>query len=339
MELVAGYDHQPGVNCAAAALRNVSSYYGWHYDEPTCFGIGGGPAFVRYDHPEASWHLYRTTPTWTAQAFFERLGVPHSFRRGDDFETAWANVTTRIDEDDPILLFLDPDPLPYHSEGPSHLPPHVAVLIGYDEDEDTVVLSDGGTADRQQIARSTLRAAWQCDGPVALDHDSVVVTRPRVTEAETDAVAAGLRQASTYMLDPLQITRDAHGPGEEGLAALRSFAETLGTWSTLSDPDPPVRTAQRSLDEHGERSASRDLFAESLDVLGQRTGLSVALSDRMADIARQWRTVTSLLEDILLASDPGPAPFEEASSVVADIADREQAVFEDLAVELGNHVD
>lgn len=207
MELVDGYDHQPGVHCGAAALRNLTEHYGWTYSEAACFGIGGGPAFVLYEHPDEPWVTFRASPTWLERAFLERVGVPHLFREGDDFETAWENATARIDDDDPVVLFLDPAPLDYLPGDPDHLLPHVAVLTGYDDG--TAVLSDGAVETRREVPRSTLAKAWSHDRFLRLDNEYLVVTSARRTEAGTDAAAAGLRQAATYLLDPLAVKRDA----------------------------------------------------------------------------------------------------------------------------------
>ena len=333
MELVEGYDHQPGTHCGAAALRNITQYYGWRYTEAACFGIGGGPAFVRYDHPEESWATFRTSPTWLERAFFERVGVPHLSRTEDTFETAWDNVTARIDEDDPVILFLDPASLSYLPGHPPHLPPHVAVLIGYDDE--TVQLSDGSMENRQEVSHETLRDAWTTDRFVPLSYEYLAVTRARRTNDGTDSAAAGIRQTATYMLEPLQIQRDARSPGDEGLPALRSFADELGTWADHPNSAHRVRAARRSIDGHGDGTAFRGLYAESLAELGQRTGLAHDLADRMAGVGERWRTVVSHLDDILETDDPSSARFEEAASLVSDIANREQALFEAIADELG----
>ena len=335
MELVEGYDHQQGRHCGAAALRNVTAYYGLGYTEAACFGIGGGAAFVLYDHPEEPWVTFRTSPLWLERAFFERAGIPHTVREGDDFDTAWENLTGHVDDDDPVIVFLDPGPLEYLPEEPAHLPPHVAVVVGYDDE--TVQLSDGAVASRQEVPRATLRDAWSHDRFLPLDTEYLVVTRARTTEDGTDAAAAGLRQAATYMLAPLEIKRDARGPGEEGLAALRSFGDYLGTWPDLPEPARPVAAARRSIDEHGEGAAFRALFAEALGELGRRTGLPQSLADRMDGIAREWETVADRLEQVAGENDPQPVAFEEAASLVADIADREEAAFGTLREELGGH--
>lgn len=333
MELIDGFDHQPGRHCGAAAIRNVTRHYGWRYTEAASFGIGGGPGFVRYADPGAKWGRVRTSPVWLERAFFERSGIPHLYRSGDDFAVAWENVAARIEEDDPVLLFLDPEDLPYLPSGVAHLPPHVAVAVGYDDD--SVLLSDAAVDERQEVSFDTLATAWTHDRFLSLQNEYLVVTRSAKTRDETDAVAAGLRQTATYMLEPLHIKRNARGPGEEGLVAMRDFADSLGLWADAPETLASVQAARRAIDEHGEGAAFRGLFAESLEELGQRTGLPPTIADRMNRVSREWQRVGELLDDIVAEEGGRAATFEEAASIVGSIADREEAVFEDLAAELG----
>ena len=331
MERVDGYVHQQGSHCGAAALRNVSEHYGWGDSEGACFGVGGGPAFVLYDHPDQPWVTFRTSPSWLERAFFERFDIPHLHRSGDDIETAWADVTGFIDENDPVIVFLDPEPLEYL--GGHHLPPHTAVVVGYDDDQ--VVLSDGAVMNEREVPWSAFEAAWHSDRIFDLECEYLAITRTDRTRNETDGVAAGLRQAATYALEPLQVKRDARGPGEEGLPALRSFADYLGQWADLPDPARPVEAAQHAIEGDGEGAAGRALYADALEELGQRTNLDHAIAGRMRDVAGQWEHVGAQLGEIAEADEPHPGAFEEVSALVSDIADREEVIFEDLRGQLG----
>ena len=333
MELIDSFDHQTGVHCGAAAIRNLTRHYGWEYTEAASFGIGGGPAFLQYTAPESAWARVRTSPIWLVHAFFERTGIPHLSRSGDDFTVAWENVAARVEHGDPVVVFLDPERLEYLSAEPAHLPPHVAVVIGYDDD--SVILSDAAVEERQEIALETLQEAWSHDGIVPMENEYLVVTRSSITEDGTDAVADGLRQTATYMIDPVQVERNARGAANEGIAALHGFADTLGAWADMADPEMPVQAARRAIDEHGEGAAFRGLYADSLEELGRRTDLSPDLAGRMNSVAGEWRRVADMLDDILTEAGRRPATFEETASLVVSIADSEAAIFEDLATELG----
>ena len=102
------------------------------------------------------------------------------------------------------------------------------------------------------------------------------------------------------MLDPLSVSvkRNARGPSEEGLTALRSFAEYLGRWPDLPESARPVRAARRSIDEHSDAYAYRGLYAEALDELWQRTGLGADLAGRMDHVTKEWKAVTDRLDEL-----------------------------------------
>lgn len=326
MERVEGYVHQDGIHCGATALRNVTSYYGLEYDEPSCFGIGGGIAFVTYARAGESWSTFRASPLWLESAFFERTGIPHRRHSGDDFQTAWDRITGHIDEDDPVILFLDPAALPYLPESDHHVPPHVVVAVGYDEG--TLTVSDGTMESRQRINKEILDIAWRSDRYLFLDHEYLVVTRAARIEEGTDAAAAGLRHTARYMLDPLTVDRNARGPGQEGLDAMEQYRQELTEWA---GQPAPIDAAIRAIDEHGNGSAYRALYADALRELGRRTGLPMAIADRLDGIAQQWQTVLGLLEDSRSAPEiKQQQQLQEVSTTMRDIINREQDIFEEI---------
>lgn len=324
MSRLAGFTHQTGVHCGATTLSNVAEYYGWNYSEAACFGIGGGAAFVRYDGPAGP--RFRASPLWLERAFFERLRVPHVFQRGDAFENALADVSARIERGDPVMLFLDPAALPY-LEQPAHVGPHVVAAIGYDDD--TLELSDPSQTDRVAVSTSTLAEAWQTHSDPSLLNEYLAVTSARIRRDRNDAAAAGLRQAGSYMLTPLEIKRNARRPGEEGLPALRAYGDFVESLPDRQDRPEQVAGVLRTIDEHGDGTAYRRLYADALDELAQHTNLPGAIAGRTREMAEEWATVARLLDD------PGHAGYEEAASLVADIADQEATIFRTLLDELG----
>lgn len=56
----------------------------------------------------------------------------------------------------------------------------------------------------------------------------------------------------------------------------------------------------------------------------------------MAGVGRTWEQVATDLGEILEYDKPRPGTFEAAASRVADIADREEAVFEAIAADHGH---
>lgn len=327
-----GYDHLTGQHCATTALYNLADFYGWGYDEAACFGYAGGFA-QRYPRPDGGgWRTFTGCEPGLDAAFFETLEIPHLVSEGDDWTVAWDDVTTHLADERPVLLSVDPTALPYLMDS-THPGPHVVVAIGYDDRD--VVLSDGTSSRLQSVPVDTLRDAWDLSSPPGWTNRYAVVTRPRHLADETDAAAAATRNVAAHVLRPLEAPRSTAGPGEEGLPALRAFAEDVPTWASLGDPVDALRPAIQAIDWHGEETACRGLYAAALEKLGRRIGLPAAIADRLRDVAADWRSVRALLEAAATAPEGDRAePLGEAGSRLGDIADREEAIFRDIDDEL-----
>ena len=323
-----GYDHQTGRHCGATALSNLADFYDWGYDEAACFGYAGGFA-QRYPLSDGRpWRTFFGSEPGLETIFFDTLEIPHRVREGDSWAEAWDDVTTTLADEHPVLLAVDPDELPYLIDE-THPGPHLVVAIGYDDQD--VVLSDGARHGTHSIPHDTLRTAWDLSDPPGWTNRHTAVTRPRHLADETDAAASATRNVAAHVLRPLEAPRSTAGPGEEGLPALRAFAEDVPTWAELADPVDAIRPTIRTIDWHGEGSACRELYADSLEDLGRRIGLPNEIADRLRDVAVDWHAVRDLLESATTASGEEPASqLAEAGSRLGDIADREERIFEDI---------
>ena len=328
MPRVSGYDHGTGRHCRSAALRNLSTFYGWGYDEPACFGFGAGLASTYAANPETGWKVWSGVAPWLERAFFERLEISHVEREGDEWDSAWDDVTEHLDADEPVLLFVDSAAL--HYTDADHDPPHAVVAVGYDDDG--VVVSDGTVDDLQELSHAELRDAWAIDRTVSMQNRHLVVTRGRVRQDRRTAATRAVRETAEYMLHPLDAARTTRGPGEEGLSALRSFVDDL---PGLADSDEAVERAddaRRGISSHGVDAAFRGLYADAIEDLESWSHAGGDKGERMQDVARGWRQVGGLLGDACAADDPDEraATLSEAGSVLGDVADREEAFFEDV---------
>lgn len=335
MQHVSGWDHQPGRHCGSTALSNLASFYHWGFDEPTCFGLGTGIASVYTDHPTEPWRVFRGCGHWLEQSFFERMEAPHLLREGDGFDAAWSAVTSYLDDDDPVVLFLDPANLD-HLQGDAHDPPHVAVAIGYDDEAAT--LSDGAVDDQVELPLDDLREAWASGWPDGHAHRHLVVTRSRTFVDEETAANRAVRETTTYMLEPRTVDFAVGPPGEHGLDALEAFAADVATWPDLPDPAAPARDALAGIVCHGEDAAFRGLYADALDDLAPQAGLGTGPADRLRRITDEWRTVRDLLADAVDADGDRQrdAALAEAGSILGDVADRERDLFAQIRRELRN---
>lgn len=334
MEQLSGYVHRTGTYCGSAALSNLATYYDWGFDEPTCFGLGGGIASMYVQPPESPWRGFVGRAPWLEELFFETIGVSYYLAEGVDWETAWDDVQTHIDVAEPVLLFLDPTALPVIELG-THPLPHPVVAVGYDEGG--VLIADGVREDAVELSRETLREAWQFDGLVSWDNRHIVVTDPdmgvehtdaanRDVRGETQVANRGIRETTGYMLDTPEYQRTRGAPGQHGVDALRTLASEMSTWSESGDGTQAAAYTAACIDAFGDGAAFRSLYAEALETLAPDAAIGAGQADRMDAIAEEWADVAAILRD---ADGPEPA-LDEAASVVQEIAERERTFFEDV---------
>lgn len=328
---LSGYDHSPGRHCGSVSLRNLAEFYGWGFDEPTCFGLASGLGFTYFELPISPHRGFFGRPFTLERAFMRRLGVDYTEREGEKWETAWDAVRTHLKGGRPVMLFLDIYDLDYFGTD-THFAPHAVLAVGYEEGEDGghVVLSDSEFPTLQTVALDSLRSAWRCDPVVAMRNRYLVVTEPEPTGFEfEDAVRGATRSMARYMLDP-DTRSEELGPGRHGLPAIRALAAELPTWSSLPDPSWTARFAYQNIERRGTgggafRGLQRDFFERVDHPFGDD------VTERMAAIADDWTEVGIILKAASEAEDDElQNGLEEAATEIEAIADREEALYEEL---------
>ena len=344
-----GFEHAPGAHCGSTSLRNLAAYHGWGFDEPTCFGLASGLGFHYRELDESPHRMFVGRPLWLERAFFENLGIETTDREGKDWATAWAVVRERLDGGDPVMAFVDLYHLDYYDTS-THFAPHSLLLVGYDEDADAteaphadpdagtgvVYTSDSEFETVQALPLSSLRAAWSSDAVVPLSNRYLI--------AEGDppvgvAVAAerAIRATASYMLDPETARYPLLSGATHGVPGIRALAADLPAWTDLPDPGWTARFAYQNVERRGTGGgAFRELYAPFLDAVGAAVGLE-GFADRMHRIADGWTAVGATLREASRAdstADLAPS-LDAASESVADLADREAALYEDALAAIG----
>lgn len=204
---IEGFDHAPGAHCGSASLCNLSDFYGWGYDEPTCFGLASGLGFSYFRLPMDPWRMFVGRPMWLERAFFENLDVETTDREGDDFETAWGEVRERLDGGDPVIVFVDLYYLDYYGTD-THFAPHSLLVVGYDEAADApdgstgvAYMADSEFDEVQPLALDSLRDAWASKDVMPLLNRYIVAEGDPGVDTETAAREA-IAETARYMLDP-----------------------------------------------------------------------------------------------------------------------------------------
>lgn len=327
---LSGYDHSPGRHCGSVSLRNLSEFYSWGFDEPTCFGLASGLGFTFFELPISPHRGFFGRPLAVERSFVRRLGVGYTEREGEEWDTAWNTVTRHLDSGRPVLLFLDIYDLDYF-ETDTHFAPHAVLVVGYEQDDENeghVVLSDSEFPTLQTLPLDSLQQAWRCEPVLPMRNRYLVVTDPEPADFGFEAAVRGATcSMARSMLDP-ETAPDELGPGRHGLSAIRALAAELPTWTGLPDPSWTTRFAYQNVERRGTgggafRGLQRDFFERVEHPFG------TDVTERMAAIADDWTEVGAILKDASEADDDGLLNgLEEAATEIEAIADREEALYE-----------
>ncbi|MXR50071.1 DUF4872 domain-containing protein [Halovenus sp. WSH3] len=292
------FAHETGAHCGSTSLRDLSTYYGWGFDEATCFGLGEGLGFSYLDLPESPHRAIFGRTGWLERAFFENCAVEHTIHEGERFADAWAAITARIDDGDPVMIFTDLYYLDYYGTD-THFAPHSLLVVGYDDrDGGHVHLADSEFAEIQRLPTDRLREALTSDHVVPLQCRYLTVDDPTVTVDFETAATNALRETATYMLDPSESHRHSKYFSGQGVAEIAAFAEELPEWGDLPDPSWTIRFAYQNIERRGTGGgAFRRLFAAFLKTAADRVGIPDDAPGEMTDIADDWTALGETLRE------------------------------------------
>lgn len=322
-------DHHSGNHCGSTSLRDISTYYGWGFDEPACFGLGSGLGFSYLREAGAAERMFFGRSRWLEWAFFEQLDIDHRIHEGQPFEAAWADITDRVDAGNPVMIFTDLYYLDYYDSS-THFAPHSLLVVGYDDA--SVHLADSEFDAVQTLPLDRLEAALTSDHVVPLQCRYLTVADRSVGTDTATAVAAAIRETASYMLDPASVDRPTADFGAQGVSAIREFAADLPSWIDLEDPQWAARFAYQNVERRGTGGgAFRAMYADFLEYAAESISLPADAPSRMAEIAADWTAFGDVLYAASEADDADlPSLFETAGDRVGALADREADLYADL---------
>ncbi len=328
------FEHEVGAHCGSTSLRGLSTYYGWGFDEPTCFGLGEGLGFSYLELPDSPHRAIFGRTGWLERAFFENCAVEHTIHEGESFEEAWAAIRSRIDEGDPVMIFTDLFYLDYY-ETDTHFAPHSLLVVGYDDGH--VHLADSEFAEIQRLPLDRLKKALTSSHVVPLQCRYLAIEEPTVTVAFETAAESAIRETATYMLDPTESHRESTAFSGVGVGEIEAFAEELPEFDDLPDPSWTVRFAYQNIERRGTGGgAFRRLFADFLETAAGPVGLDSAIPAEMHDIADDWTELAGVLREASETESPADRQslLWEASSQTEAIATREREFFQQVSERL-----
>lgn len=223
--------HSLGSNCNTNATRTIMQYYGYVLDEDVVFGLGSGLGFIyQYYSNNDSYFLSGKNESLELNiaTLFGGTVISRSF---DDLDRAWQEAKACVDMGIPIILDLSITHLPYfgpYLEGIKNIGfgLHNAILVGYDEEEQTVMLLDHRWSKPQVVSMQAFRESRSIHNvevnPRGAFRSFVLPPPPSTID---DEIEYALRLNISRLLNPFAF--------KMGLPGLKTFQREVGAISQV----------------------------------------------------------------------------------------------------------
>ncbi|WP_328189195.1 BtrH N-terminal domain-containing protein [Marinobacter sp. OP 3.4] len=288
---VSSYPHQLGGHCGSGALRDLLHWAGLGWDnlpgdglpgEGLVFGLGGGLSFMYTRYPGLTPPMYLVGRNADMELdFCRRLNIDTRRQQTEDPDEAWRWVKAEIDAGHPVMVWCDIAELPYLRVRLSNTR-HDVVIIGYDDDQNTVFIVDNDREEVQEVPMDAFRSAHGSNGFPGPNHFATYPMRfpaqlPDLLTCARDAAASAARVLGGEDALLFDVTSlPAGSQVASGVDGVKAFADDIITWPYRFDPDE-LPTALKSLPVFVEKAGTggglfRRLEAEFCRDVAQATG-------------------------------------------------------------------
>ena len=141
--IVKNFIPQGGKHCITNSLKQIFSYYGYPLSEEMMFGLASGLSFLYLNQSSSPMVNGRTKVFEFEKKLADRLNISIQCKSGSDYKKISQLSKDMIDQDKPILIYVD---MPYLSylglNKNSHFGGHAVVLFGYDNELERFWISD-----------------------------------------------------------------------------------------------------------------------------------------------------------------------------------------------------
>lgn len=243
--IIEPYPHQLGGHCGSGALRDLLHWarLGWDSlpgdglpSEGLVFGLGGGLSFMYTRYSGLTPPIYLVGRNGDMELdLCRRLNIQTRRQQTDDPDQAWHWVKGEIDAGRPVMVWCDIAELPYLRVKLSNTR-HDVVVIGYDEDRNTVLVVDNDREEVQEVPMDAFRRAHGSRGFPGPNRFATYPMRfpdrlPDLLTCAREAAASAVRGLGGE--DALVFDVSALPKGSIvacGVAGVERFAEDIGTW-------------------------------------------------------------------------------------------------------------
>lgn len=134
-----------GKHSTTCALRQVLGHQGVNFSEAMLFGLASAYNFSYFEFKNVTAPLItgRVQPRMFEEALARHAKLRLTLYKTQSIQKAWRKVKKEIDQDRPVIVYVDKAYLTYlHMPKGQHMGGYAVVVFGYDEQEGIVFLSD-----------------------------------------------------------------------------------------------------------------------------------------------------------------------------------------------------
>lgn len=137
-----------GMHCITHSLKQVFAFEGYPLSEAMLFGLSSSLAFTYINLASSPMVSGRTKSVEADKKLAERLKVKVSCRQPKNYETGFVKVKKLIQQNHPVMIYVDMPYLSYlEMDQASHFGGHAVVLFGYDDEQAVFYVSDRDHSD------------------------------------------------------------------------------------------------------------------------------------------------------------------------------------------------
>lgn len=298
---ITGYKHAIGSHCSSTLIRNILKSKGLDISEEMCFGIGAGLGFIyrKAFNPPLYFVLGRSDDLEEKICYF--LGGTALRYTTDNNKRALSEVIRMIDNNELALVNLDASYLEYIKKKFDlfenvRYGGHRALVVGYDEEKETVKLADYLWNEPQIVSFQELeRARSSQSGQTPPDNLMYTFLFPEKFESLECAARSGIQLNVNAMINPWYDVL--------GLPGMKKFCERVLLWPQFLRPEMAKENAYMTymmMERVGTGGGNfRRLYSrflrEAAEILKESELETV--SKIYAELGKKWKELALLLNE------------------------------------------
>jgi hypothetical protein len=303
--MIEGYENRTGEHCGSTAMRNLLQHYcRLDLSESLVFGLGAGVDLLLIEGHDFDPAVLVFGRSQSMEAdVVDALGVDYVERVELDDDRAWETVRREVLEGRPTILSGDIFYLDYR-DYKVHFPAHRFVLLGFDDEQQVVYVTDRIDPEPQVCSYGALRKSRNPRGFFSTYNLWGRFEGTAIRHSLEEACARALDKAARRMLGLAAegpVLPDPARRVSQGLAGLEAFAKQLEDWPEREDCEGLASYTSQCLEKWGNGGGNfRNLYAA---FLREARELAPALVDTEAPLlasraAEQWTILSSHLWEL-----------------------------------------